>query len=81
MFKVQSSPKSWQCFRHMDEVTYGGNALKFYVVVTGLGVCMQVVKRLNGGIILGGGFSYKSERSWSWLVNMKSSSNKKATTS
>ncbi|KAM3691028.1 hypothetical protein ACJW31_09G164500 [Castanea mollissima] len=33
LHQVQSSPKSWQCFRHMDEVTCGGNALKFYAVV------------------------------------------------
>ena len=39
------------------------------------------VKRLNRGIILGGGFSYKSKRSWGWLVNMESSSNNKETTS
>ncbi|KAM3738923.1 hypothetical protein ACB098_09G167400 [Castanea mollissima] len=33
LHQVQSSPKSWQCFRHMDEVTCGGNALKFYAIV------------------------------------------------
>lgn len=38
-------------------------------------------KRLNGGILLGGGLGCKFERSWSWLVNMESSSNKKETTS
>ena len=32
-FQVQSSPKSWQRFGHMDEVTCGGNALKFNAVV------------------------------------------------
>ncbi|XP_075639519.1 uncharacterized protein LOC142611297 isoform X2 [Castanea sativa] len=31
--EVQSSPKLWQRFRHMDEVLCGGNALKFYAVV------------------------------------------------
>ena len=32
-FQVQSSPKSWQRFGHMDNVTCGGNAMKFYVVL------------------------------------------------
>ncbi|KAK7823459.1 hypothetical protein CFP56_035414 [Quercus suber] len=31
-FQVQSSPKSWQCFGHMDEVICGGNAMKFYAI-------------------------------------------------
>ncbi|KAK7837899.1 hypothetical protein CFP56_020619 [Quercus suber] len=116
-FQVQSSPKSWLGFGHTDEVTCGGNALKFYAVddnnrllkiedkvnllllliirsvnklarsykvqnhgnvldiwmmssvVTDLGVHMQV-EALAASL-----------RSWSWLVNMESSSNKTETTS
>uniref|UniRef100_A0A2N9G6B0 RecA family profile 2 domain-containing protein n=1 Tax=Fagus sylvatica TaxID=28930 RepID=A0A2N9G6B0_FAGSY len=30
---VLIKPKTGQGFRHMDEVTYGGNALKFYAVL------------------------------------------------
>ncbi|KAF3949275.1 hypothetical protein CMV_024841 [Castanea mollissima] len=33
LHQVQSSPKSWQRFGHMDEVTCGGNAIKFYAVL------------------------------------------------
>ena len=32
-FQVQSSQKSWQGFGNMNEVTWGGNALKFDAVV------------------------------------------------
>jgi hypothetical protein len=32
-FQVLSNPKLGQGFGHMDEVTCGGNALKFYAVV------------------------------------------------
>ncbi|KAB1222385.1 hypothetical protein CJ030_MR2G005201 [Morella rubra] len=58
--QVRSSPKSGQSFGRVDEVTCGGNALQFYAAVrlkmmrkgllktkdkvTGLGVCVQVVK-------------------------------------
>ena len=33
-FQVQSRPKSWQRFGHTDEVTCGGNAMKFYAIMT-----------------------------------------------
>uniref|UniRef100_A0A2N9G7V2 glucan endo-1,3-beta-D-glucosidase n=1 Tax=Fagus sylvatica TaxID=28930 RepID=A0A2N9G7V2_FAGSY len=82
---VRSSPKSGQSFGHVDEVTCGGNALKFYAAVrlrmirtgllqtedkvTGLGVCVQVVKnnlapsmkKAELGIQFGRGFCSESE--------------------
>ncbi|GMY39529.1 DNA repair protein recA homolog 2, mitochondrial-like isoform X6 [Fagus crenata] len=83
--QVRSSPKSGQSFGHVDEVTCGGNALKFYAAVrlrmirtgllqtedkvTGLGVCVQVVKnnlapsmkKAELGIQFGRGFCSESE--------------------
>ncbi|KAK4580770.1 hypothetical protein RGQ29_024424 [Quercus rubra] len=82
---VRSSPKSGQGFGLVDEVTCGGNALKFYAAVrmkmirtgllkaeekvTGLGVCVQVVKnnlapsmkKAELGIQFGRGFCCEAE--------------------
>ncbi|XP_075639501.1 DNA repair protein recA homolog 2, mitochondrial isoform X2 [Castanea sativa] len=79
--QVRSSPKSGQGFGLVDEVTCGGNALKFYAAVrmkmirtgllkvTGLGVCIQVVKnnlapsmkKAELGIQFGRGFCCEAE--------------------
>ncbi|KAK8330017.1 hypothetical protein V6Z12_A11G365800 [Gossypium hirsutum] len=83
--QVRYNSKQSQAFGHMDEVTCGGNALKFYSAirlrmirtgllknedkVTGLGVCVQVVKNKLApvmqkpelGIQFGRGFCRESE--------------------
>ncbi|KAA3472105.1 DNA repair protein recA-like protein 2, mitochondrial [Gossypium australe] len=83
--QVRYNSKQGQAFGHMDEVTCGGNALKFYSAirlrmirtgllknedkVTGLGVCVQVVKnklapvmqKAELGIQFGRGFCRESE--------------------
>lgn len=83
--QVRYNPKSSQAFGRMGEVTCGGNALKFYSAirlrmirtgllssedkVTGLGVCVQVVKnklapamlKVELGIQFGRGFRCESE--------------------
>ncbi|TYI03849.1 hypothetical protein ES332_A11G370800v1 [Gossypium tomentosum] len=83
--QVRYNSKQSQAFGHMDEVTCGGNALKFYSAirlrmirtgllknedkVTGLGVCVQVVKnklapvmqKAELGIQFGRGFCRESE--------------------
>ncbi|KAE8681881.1 DNA repair protein recA-like protein 2 [Hibiscus syriacus] len=83
--QVRHNAKQGQAFGHMDEVTCGGNALKFYSAirlrmirtgllksgdkVTGLGVCVQVVKnklapvmqKAELGIEFGKGFCRESE--------------------
>ncbi|TYG96661.1 hypothetical protein ES288_A11G369200v1 [Gossypium darwinii] len=83
--QVRYNSKQSQAFGHMDEVTCGGNALKFYSAirlrmirtgllknedkVTGLGVCVQVVKnklapvmqKAEIGIQFGRGFCRESE--------------------
>ncbi|XP_041024528.1 DNA repair protein recA homolog 2, mitochondrial [Juglans microcarpa x Juglans regia] len=83
--QIRLSPKSVQGFGRVDEVTCGGNALKFYASVrlkmirkallktedkvTGLGVCVQVVKNnlaptmkmAELGIQFGRGFCCESE--------------------
>nr|XP_023928889.1 DNA repair protein recA homolog 2, mitochondrial-like [Quercus suber] len=83
--QVRSSPKSGQGYGLVDEVTCGGNALKFYAAVrmkmirtgllkaeekvTGLGVCIQVVKnnlapsmkKAELGIKFGRGFCCEAE--------------------
>ncbi|KAE8667593.1 DNA repair protein recA-like protein 2 [Hibiscus syriacus] len=83
--QVRHNAKQGQAFGHMDEVTCGGNALKFYSAirlrmirtgllknedkVTGLGVCVQVVKnklapvmqKAELGIQFGKGFCRESE--------------------
>ncbi|TYH47087.1 hypothetical protein ES332_D11G386900v1 [Gossypium tomentosum] len=82
---VRYNSKQGQAFGHMDEITCGGNALKFYSAirlrmirtgllknedkVTGLGVCVQVVKnklapvmqKAELGIQFGRGFCRESE--------------------
>ncbi|MBA0860585.1 hypothetical protein Goshw_019102 [Gossypium schwendimanii] len=83
--QVRYNSKQGQAFGHMDEITCGGNALKFYSAirlrmirtgllknedkVTGLGVCVQVVKnklapviqKAELGIQFGRGFCRESE--------------------
>ncbi|KAG6640969.1 DNA repair protein recA homolog 2, mitochondrial-like isoform X2 [Carya illinoinensis] len=83
--QVRLSPRTGQGFGRVDEVTCGGNALKFYASVrlkmirkallktedkvTGLGVCVQVVKNnlapsmkmAELGIQFGRGFCCESE--------------------
>ncbi|KAK6284669.1 hypothetical protein POUND7_003621 [Theobroma cacao] len=83
--QVRYNSKSGQAFGHMEEVTCGGNALKFYSAIrlrmirtgllksedkiTGLGVCVQVMKnkfapamkKAELGIQFGRGFSCESE--------------------
>ncbi|XWS43104.1 hypothetical protein CRYUN_Cryun16bG0073400 [Craigia yunnanensis] len=83
--QVRYNSKSGQAFGHMDEVTCGGNALKFYSAIrlrmirtgllksedkiTGLGVCVQVMKnklapamqKAELGIQFGRGFCCESE--------------------
>ncbi|XVF07168.1 hypothetical protein REPUB_Repub06bG0115200 [Reevesia pubescens] len=83
--QVRYNSKSGQAFGRMDEVTCGGNALKFYSAIrlrmmrtgllksedkiTGLGVCVQVVKnklapalqKAELGIQFGRGFCCESE--------------------
>ncbi|TYI58593.1 hypothetical protein E1A91_D11G370800v1 [Gossypium mustelinum] len=83
--QVRYNSKQGQAFGHMDEITCGGNALKFYSAirlrmirtgllknedkVTGLGICVQVVKnklapviqKAELGIQFGRGFCRESE--------------------
>ncbi|BBH07288.1 RECA homolog 3 [Prunus dulcis] len=83
--QVRSSPSAGQDFGPMDEVTCGGNALRFYAAVrlrikrtrllktedkvTGLGICVQVVKnklapamkKADLGIQFGRGLCLESE--------------------
>ncbi|MBA0771320.1 hypothetical protein Gotri_019802 [Gossypium trilobum] len=83
--QVRYNSKQGQAFGHMDEITCGGNALKFYSAirlrmirtgllknedkVTGLGVCVQVLKnklapviqKAELGIQFGRGFCRESE--------------------
>ncbi|KAI8562341.1 hypothetical protein RHMOL_Rhmol03G0029100 [Rhododendron molle] len=42
--QVRSNVKSAKGFGHAEEVTCGGNALPFHAAVTGVGICVQVVK-------------------------------------